>query len=66
MLDISVLDLFLWCPTLVLVLGILSFVGKVAVLLVGHPGVELTEGFFPFLPTFLGLMDHPLQVGSLK
>jgi hypothetical protein len=56
---------------MVLVFGILGFVGKAAVPLVGWLGVETAGGFFSFFLSFfffaaLGLMDFPLQVGPLK
>jgi hypothetical protein len=38
---VKVLGLFLWCPILVLVLGILGFMGKSVALLVGQLEVEV-------------------------
>jgi hypothetical protein len=67
---VEVLDLFLWHLILVLALGVLGFVRKGAAPLIGQLGVEMDGGFFLFfsffVPTFLGLMRHPLQVGALK
>jgi hypothetical protein len=42
----KVLDLFLWCLILILVLGILGFVGRSAAPLVGQLGGKMTRGFF--------------------
>jgi hypothetical protein len=42
------LDLLLWNPILVLVLGIWSFVEKHAAALVRQLGVEMAGGFFSF------------------
>jgi hypothetical protein len=60
----EVLDLLLWCPILVLALGILGFVGKSAAPLAGPLGWWIAGG--PFCPTFLRLMGHLLQVEALK
>jgi hypothetical protein len=51
----EVLELFFWCPTLVLALGIVICVGKGAFPLVGQLGVGTAGGFFSF-SAFLGLM----------
>jgi hypothetical protein len=62
---VKVLDLFLWHLILVLALGILGFVGKGAVPLVG----QLVGGggwTVFFLHAFLGLLGYLLQVGALK
>jgi hypothetical protein len=54
---VKVLDLYLWCLILVLVLGILDSVGKCADPRVGQFWVETAGGIFTsfVLPTFLGL-----------
>jgi hypothetical protein len=62
--SVNILDLFLWCPILVLVLAILSFVGKGPALLVGL-GVSV-YGWRFYFPTFLGLMGCLLEEGALK
>jgi hypothetical protein len=59
----KVLDLFLWHSILVLVLGILGYVGKGAALCIRQLEVgETAQGFFS--PAFLGLVSHLLQVGA--
>jgi hypothetical protein len=63
---VKVLDSFLLCPILVLVLGILGFVWKGVVPLVRQLGVKIAGEFFSFFSTFLGLMAHPLQARALK
>jgi hypothetical protein len=60
----KVLDLLLWWPILILVLGILGYVGKGAAPLVRQLGGEMVEGFFS--SAFLGLMGHLLQAGTLR
>jgi hypothetical protein len=52
----KVLDLFLWCPILVLVVGILGFVGEGADPLVGQLVGKMAGGIF--FPAFLGLMGN--------
>jgi hypothetical protein len=64
---IKVLDLFLLCPILVFVLGILGFVWKCAAPLVRKLGVDKLEVFSFFSPPiFLVIMGHLLQAGALK
>jgi hypothetical protein len=46
---VKVLELFLWCLILVLMLGILGFVGKGAAPLDRQLEVEMAGGFFSFL-----------------
>jgi hypothetical protein len=59
---VKVLGLFLWHAILVLVFGILGFMGKGAAPLFEQLGVETVGGFFPFL----GLICHQMKAGALK
>jgi hypothetical protein len=43
---VNVLELFLWCPVLVLMLGFLGFLGKGAAPFVRQLGVETAGRFF--------------------
>jgi hypothetical protein len=59
---VKFLDLFLQHPILLLVFGILGFLGKGAAPLVRQLGVEMAGGFCPFFfffSAFLGLMGCP-------
>jgi hypothetical protein len=60
----KVLDLFHWCPILVLMLSILGLVGKDAAPLFGQLEGKMAVVFF--YSAFLALMGHLLQAGALK
>jgi hypothetical protein len=61
----KVLELFLWCPILLLMLGILGYVGKGVTILVRQLGAqEMPEVFLT--PDFFGLMCGLSQAGALR
>jgi hypothetical protein len=59
---VKVLELFLWCPILVLVLGILDFVGKGAAPVIRQLGVEMAGRLFSLISLVLWAVHYKWEL----